>query len=268
MQAAARRASERRKRSKARTLIQTLQTATRRRRRQNDHRPTAVQRKAHLQQLQRQHREERQNSASLQHKALMRKKRIEARRPKRYTYVDCLRDQVPVPTGDNGTTLFQALMVGGMTAITVTAGGVPSDGVSFLIHERWLYPIVFSISFLTRIYIGAPLTRLIGSRFINGRLQGPGRNAANALLGTAVSSPVTGAIVTLLFAEANDAESYADAYLASLSMSMPMSALVSLFVVGPLTKLVFHNRIKPESGLRAMKTFSDHSASIARMFGF
>ena len=199
----------------------------------------------------------------------MRKKRIADRRPKRYTYIDCLRDEVPVPTGSNGTTLYQMLMVGGMTAISVTAGGVSSDGVSFLVYDRWLYPVMFSISFLVRIYLGAPLTRrILDSRFLKRRLKGAGRNVAGTALGTAVSSPVAGAIVTLLFADAHGIKGYTEAYLTALSVSMPMSALMSLFIVGPLAKLVFNNRIKPVGGLRMLRTLGEHAASIARAFGF
>ena len=196
------------------------------------------------------------------------KKRIAARRPKRYTYIDCMRDEVPVPEGSNGTAIFQTLMVGGMTAVTVTVGGVSSDGVSFLVNGHWLYPVMFSISFLVRLYIGVPLTKLIGNRLIEGRLRGASRNAANVALGTAVTSPISGAIVTLLFADAHGAKGYARAYLDSLSTTIPLSVLVSFFVVGPLAKLIFNNRIKPVGGLRVMRAITDHAASIARVFGF
>ena len=49
---------------------------------------------------------------------------------------------------------------------------------------------------------------------------------------------------------------------------MPISVLASLFVVGPLTKLIFNNRVKPADGLRVLKTLSDHACSFARVFGF
>lgn len=223
---------------------------------------------AKLRRLDRERRAERLRAASLRQKTLSRKKRIAARRPRRYTYADCLRDEVPVPTGNNGTTLYQTLMVGGMTAVTFTASGVYSDGVSFLVYNHWLYPVVFSISFLVRIYIGGPLTGILGRRLVDGRLQGARRNMANVALGTAVSSPVTGAITTLLFAKVESPEDYVDAYLATLSTAMPISMLASLFVVGPLTKLIFNNRVKPADGLRMLKALSDHACSLVRVFGF
>ena len=63
-------------------------------------------------------------------------------------------------------------------------------------------------------------------------------------------------------------DDYADAYLETLSTTMPISVLASLFVVGPLTKLIFNNRVKPADGLRVLKTLSDHACSFARVFGF
>ena len=58
--------------------------------------------------------------------------RTTERTTKRYTYVDCLRDAVPVPTGLNGTTLYQVLMVGASAAFMVTASQVERDGASSL----------------------------------------------------------------------------------------------------------------------------------------
>ena len=266
---AARRTSKRRGRRGIDALAKDLRQTIRRRRLCLERRRlTTLQNTAKLRRLDCSRREERLRAASLRQKTLARKKRIAAKRPKRYTYIDCLRDEVPVPTGSNGTTLYQTLMVGGMTAVTFTASGVCNDGVSFLVYSHWLYPVMFSISFLVRIYIGGPLTRILGRRLVDGRLQGAGRNMANVALGTAVSSPVTGAITTLLFAKADSPEDYADAYLATLSTTMPISVLASLFVVGPLTKLIFNNRVKPAEGLRMLKTLSDHACSLARVFGF
>ena len=54
----------------------------------------------------------------------------------RYSYFDCLRDQVPVPTGLNGTTLYQLLMVGCMVLFVFTANGALESGASFFAHSR------------------------------------------------------------------------------------------------------------------------------------
>ena len=249
-------------------MARALRSVTRRRRLPKRSRLTTIQRKARLERLQEQRREEQDRVSGLRHKKLMRKKRIAARRPKRYTYANCLRDEVPVPTKSNGTTLYQTLVVGGMTAIMVTISGVGAEGVSFIVQDRWLYPVVFSISLLTRIYITAPLSRILESRLPSNRLQGTAQTIASTVLGTALSSPVTCAIVTLLFADEDSMKGYADAYLASLSATAPLSVLVSFFVVGPLAKLVFNNRIKPAGGLRMLGTLIEHTGSITRIFGF
>lgn len=56
-----------------------------------------------------------------------------ANRPtRRFTYVDCLRDIAPAPTGINGTTLYSLLMVGGSVTVMVTANGFRSSGAEFL----------------------------------------------------------------------------------------------------------------------------------------
>ena len=54
----------------------------------------------------------------------------------RYRYLDCLRDEAPTPTGLNGTTLYQVLMVGGMVALVVTVDGMQTSGKSFFEHSR------------------------------------------------------------------------------------------------------------------------------------
>ena len=49
-----------------------------------------------------------------------------------YTYLDCLCDEAPAPTGTNGTTLYQALSVGGLVVFVVTANGIRNSGIDFL----------------------------------------------------------------------------------------------------------------------------------------
>ena len=65
-------------------------------------------------------------------RAAQRKTRMCARKqPERYTYIDCLRDEAPVPTGVNGTTLYQTLMVGSMVTVVTTANGIRDLGIGF-----------------------------------------------------------------------------------------------------------------------------------------
>lgn len=266
---AARRASRRHARTGIDAVAKSLKQMIRRRRLHvESRRLTTLQSTTKLRRLDCERREECFRAATLNAKTLARKKRLAAKRPKHYTYIDCLRDEAPVPTGSNGTTLYQTLMVGGMTAVTFTANGIYNDGVSFLVYNHWLYPAVFGISFLVRIYISGPLTRILERKLVDGRLRGAGRNMASVALSTAASSPITGAITTLLFAKADSPENYAGAYLETLSTTMPISVFASLFVVGPLTKLIFNNRVKPADGLRMLKNFTDHACSLARVFGF
>lgn len=56
------------------------------------------------------------------------------KQPVRYSYADCLCDVAPTPTGVNGTTLYQLLMVGGMVTFVVTVNGVHNSGTNFLAH--------------------------------------------------------------------------------------------------------------------------------------
>ena len=61
---------------------------------------------------------------------------IDSRRNKRrYSYLDCLRNAVPVPTGPNGSTLYHLLLVGGLVAIEVTTSGFEQAGASFFEHS-------------------------------------------------------------------------------------------------------------------------------------
>ena len=54
---------------------------------------------------------------------------------RRYSYLDCMRDAVPVPAGLNGSTLYHLLLVGGLVAIEVTTSGFEQAGASFFEHS-------------------------------------------------------------------------------------------------------------------------------------
>ena len=54
------------------------------------------------------------------------------KRTNHYTYADCLRGKAPAPTGVNGTTLYQLLMVGSSVALVMTAGSIRDSGLDFL----------------------------------------------------------------------------------------------------------------------------------------
>ena len=123
---------------------------------------------------------------------------------------------------------------------------------------------MFCIAFLVRTYIGAPLVGFLTPRLIGERLHGAARGAAVTVLSVCVTSPFTSAIVSLLFTDVDD---FANTYIAALSTTMPMTMVASYFIVGPIAKLLFHNRISPASGLNMMKHLEQSAASLLRFFG-
>ena len=115
-----------------------------------------------------------------------------------------------------------------------------------------------------RVYIGAPLAGFLAPRLVGDRLHGFARGAALTILNVSVTSPFTSAIIALLFTDTDD---FANSYIAALTTTMPLSMLASYFVVGPIVKLLFNNRITPVAGLRALQALARHAQSIARIFG-
>ena len=120
------------------------------------------------------------------------------------------------------------------------------------------------IALLVHTYIGKPAVNFLAPRLIEKRLHGPARGVARTVLGTCITSPITSAIMSALFSDPDD---FASVYVASLSVTMPMAMVVSFFIVGPLVKLVFHNRISPASGLRILQLMEQCAPSISRLLG-
>ena len=123
---------------------------------------------------------------------------------------------------------------------------------------------MFCIAFLVRTYIGAPLVGFLVPRLVGGRLHGTARGVAVTVLSVAVTSPVTSAIVALLFTDVDD---FANTYIAALSTTMPMTMIASYFIVGPIAKLLFHNRISPAGGLQLLKHLEQSDTPLLRLFG-
>ena len=113
-------------------------------------------------------------------------------------------------------------------------------------------------------YISAPIADFLASRFIDGRLRGVPRGVAVMALNVGVGTPVSSAIVALLFTQPDD---FLTTYLTALATTMPMTMILSYFVVGPAVKLAFNNRIKPDGGLRAFRILFEHATSFARLLG-
>lgn len=123
---------------------------------------------------------------------------------------------------------------------------------------------MFCIAFLVRTYICAPIVGFLAPRVIDNRFHGFARCAAMTALNVSIASPITGGAVALLFTDTDD---FLHTYVAALSATMPMAMFASLFIVGPIVKLVFNNLISPAGGLKMLKHFEQHAMSIARLFG-
>ena len=123
---------------------------------------------------------------------------------------------------------------------------------------------MFCIAFLVRTYIGAPLVAFLAPRLIGERLHGAARGAAITVLSVCTTSPITSALVALLFTDVDD---FASSYIAALSTTMPITMVASYFIVGPITKLVFHNKIGPANGLNMLKHLEQSATSLLRIFG-
>ena len=114
------------------------------------------------------------------------------------------------------------------------------------------------------VFVGVPLANFLAPRLAGKRLGSFARGAAATALNVCATSPVTNLVATALFVNPDD---FATAYVAALSTTMPTTMLASFFIVGPAVKLVFHNRISPVGGLRALQAMEQHAPSVARLLG-
>lgn len=182
----------------------------------------------------------------------------------RYTYMDCLRGTVPLPKYVNGATLFQVLMVGGMVTFMVTVNGLRNTGLDFLVNSHWLYPLMFCLAFLVRTFYGAPLVNKLAPKLVFSRFEGAARAIAMTVLNVCCMAPVMCAIATLLIVGPDD---FLMRYITTLPVVAPMAMLVNYFIVGPIVKLVFANRISPAGGLGLLENLEQHAPNLARMLG-
>ena len=95
-----------------------------------------------------------------------------AERP-RITYRDVIMGRAVVPSDRIGFFVFQALMVIGMVSIMATFNGVRADGIDFVIHNHWVYPIVFVFAFVWRRTVANAISGFLIPRLVAGRLSGP-----------------------------------------------------------------------------------------------
>ena len=184
--------------------------------------------------------------------------------PKRFTYMDCLRGNVPVPTHVNGATIFQVLMVGGMVTFMVTVNGLRNTGFEFLVISHWLYPLMFCLAFLVRTFIGAPLVNKLAPKLVFSRFEGTARTIAMTVLNVCCMAPIMCAIGTLLIV---GADNFAYNYFTTLPIVMPTAMLVNYFIVGPIVKLLFNNKISPAGGIGLLANLKAQTDALTRLLG-
>lgn len=115
-----------------------------------------------------------------------------------------------------------------------------------------------------RAYITEPVVNFLKPRIIDRHAKGPARGFATTVLNVGVSAPITGAITAALFTNPDD---FANVYITALATSMPMSVIAGFFIVGPIVKLVCHNRIKPAGAPHALQTLQHCAPAIERLLG-
>ena len=183
---------------------------------------------------------------------------------RRFTYRDCLRGTVPVPKSVNGATIFQVLMVGGMVTFMVTINGLRNTGLDFLVNSHWLYPLMFCLAFLVRTFIGAPIVNKLAPKLVFSRFEGVARGVAMTVLNVCCMAPIMCAIATLLIMGPTD---FLIHYATTLPVVTPMALFVNFFVVGPIAKLAFANRISPSGGLGLLSNLEQNAPNLARLLG-
>lgn len=184
--------------------------------------------------------------------------------PERFTYRDCLRGIAPVPRGVNGATIFQVLMVGGMVTFMVTVNGLRNTGLDFLVNSHWLYPLMFCLAFLVRTFISTPLVNRLAPRLVFAHFQGTARAVAMTVLNVVCTAPIMCAIGILLIVGPAD---FGMRYALTFPIMAPLAALVNYFVVGPIAKLLFLNKISPSGGLGLLGNLEQNAPNLARLLG-
>jgi len=151
-----------------------------------------------------------------------------------------------------------------MVTFMVTVNGLRNTGLDFLVNSHWLYPLMFCLAFLVRTFYGAPLVNKLAPKLVFSRFEGAARAIAMTVLNVCCMAPVMCAIATLLIVGPDD---FLMRYITTLPVVAPMAMLVNYFIVGPIVKLVFANRISPAGGLGLLENLEQHAPNLARMLG-
>lgn len=183
---------------------------------------------------------------------------------KHCTYLDCLCDRAPVPHAQNGDTLYKVLMTGGMVAFMTTINGLRNTGLGFIHESLWLYPFVFCIALLVRIFYAGKASTYLRVNYVDPNFKGAPHALVNSFMSTLVTSPVMCAITTLLLV---GPENFWGSYFATLPITAPMSIVVSYFIVGPAVKMLFNNYITPARGMKLLRELEEEGETVARLMG-
>ena len=181
-----------------------------------------------------------------------------------YSYVDCLKGNVPVPLTPNGKTLFQVLMVGGMVTFMVTMNGIAHTGLGFLAQSHWLYPLMFALAFLVRTFISSPLVDKLAPKLVLSRFRGMYCSIGMTVLNVVCTAPIMCALATVLLVGIDD---FLFAYLTTLPLMALIAAVVNFFFVGPIVKIVY-NRIAPAEGLGMLSNMHQSVPALTQLLGF
>lgn len=184
--------------------------------------------------------------------------------PQRCTYRDCLMGRANIPAHGPGKAAFTLLMVGGMVTFMATFNGVLSSGLGFFAHAHWMYPLVFCIAFLMRLYVGDRVVGFAAPRYVIPHFHGLARNIAMTLLNVVVMGAIMGSIITLLL---KGPAGFWGELASTLPLTMTVAALVNYFVVGPAVKMIYNNVLEPTNGLGLFNWAQRYAMPWTAIFG-
>ena len=167
----------------------------------------------------------------------------------RITYRDVIMGRAVVPSDRIGFFVFQALMVIGMVSIMATFNGVRADGIDFVIHNHWVYPIVFVFAFVWRRTVANAISGFLIPRLVAGRLSGPAACLAKSAINVTSMNPFVCLFVGLLTRGPAGAVSF---LVASQPLSLVAAIGVNFLVVGPVIKMLVINHVDATDNVRLL----------------
>lgn len=165
---------------------------------------------------------------------------------KRITYHDCLTGKTPVPTQGPGKAIFQAMMVFSMVSIMFTFNwALRCDALTLesLLSNIYKYPLMIGLAFSMRLLFAEALSTAIKERFMK-KLDGLPRSAAITAVNALIMAPLMSFFGSVLSYEGLNFTFVEYAFY--LPFSMPVSFVVSLFLIAPLMKAIYNIWIGPE----------------------